>query len=418
MNVNPPASPAVDSSPAALEPRTRRWRRGLTVSIVAATLSGLVLTGGVASVATGELSPDQGTATSTRPDRNSVEGLTAYLAAVPGDWTAWSELGQMQLEQARAKADPSWFTRAEESFAQSMRLKPRQNFAALAGQAALAGGQHDFVGARRLARAALQVNPLDPGALGTLTDALTELGRYRQALAAARRLDRVRPGVSSFTRLAYQAELRGHIPRALRLLRRASAAAASPAQIAFARYHEGLLAFRQGRIATARRAYRTGVAAAPRDTELLHLSALLAVHDERPAALDRYRELIERRPLPTFAMEFAAMSKGAGRQQEVREVIAKVSELSRTEQELGAAVEPSEVVLEAKYGDPAAAVTIAKQLWSREQGVFAADAFAVALHVAGKHRQALRYSDRSLRLGTKSPSLQQHRNQILRALRR
>lgn len=49
-----------------------------------------------------------------------------------------------------------------------------------------------------------------------------------------------------------------------------------------------------------------------------------------------------------------------------------MSELSRTEQELGAAVEPSEVVLEAKYGDPAAAVTIAKQLWSREQGVFAA----------------------------------------------
>jgi len=150
---------------------------------------------------------------------------------------------------------------------------------------------------------------------------------------------------------------------------------------------------------------------------LLHLSALLATRTDKAAAINRYRELIERRPLPTFAMEFADLSQGSGRKQEVTEMISLVRELSRTEQAKGAAVEPSEVVLEARFGDPATAVKIGRELWLRERGVYAADAFAVALHSAGMERKALKYADLARRIGTKSPKFKQHRAEILAALR-
>mgnify|MGYP001187424991 FL=1 len=82
----------------------------------------------------------------------------------------------------------------------------------------------------------------------------------------------------------------------------------------------------------------------------------------------------------------------------------------------GVQPEPSDVVLEAKYGDPATALRMAESLWSGQKGVYAADAYAVALHAVGRDVEALRFAERALALGTTTPALREHRDEIRAAL--
>jgi tetratricopeptide (TPR) repeat protein len=388
-------------------------RRALLVAVAVLSLCGLVLAG---QQLRGPAGPPAG-AGAGQPDRSTIDGLTSYLTQVPGDWVSWSTLGQLQLEQGRATADPALYARAEASFARSLRVHPQDNFPAIAGQAALAAARHDFHAAAGLARHALAINPLDAAALGTLTDALTELGPYPKALAMAHRLDRHHPGVPSFSRLAYQAELRGQVAGALSLLRRAAQAAGTDHQLAFVRYQEGILALSAGRVAEAEAAYRSGIAGAPDDTSLAHLAARLAYNRGGVArSFDLYRELISRRPAAAYAVEFADLLRAHGRTGEAQDMIAVAQAQIAVVRANGVAVDPAEVMLEVRYGDPARAVRLGRELWSRQQGIYAAEALGVALHAVGKDREALRYADLSLAMGTRTLSLRQHRDEILRSL--
>jgi hypothetical protein len=59
---------------------------------------------------------------------------------------------------------------------------------------------------------------------------------------------------------------------------------------------------------------------------------------------------------------------------------------------------------------------MAQALWSRQRGVYAADAYAMALHASGRDREALPFALRALSLGTTTPSLRQHLATIRAAL--
>jgi tetratricopeptide (TPR) repeat protein len=63
-------------------------------------------------------------------------------------------------------------------------------------------------------------------------------------------------------------------------------------------------------------------------------------------------------------------------------------------------VELELALFEADHGDPAAAVDAARQGWRRRQSVQVVDAYAWALHAAGRDRAAARLSRRALALGT------------------
>jgi tetratricopeptide (TPR) repeat protein len=334
------------------------------------------------------------------PAPAGLDAARAQVARVPGDWPAWAALGSLELERARATGDPAAYDAAQRAFATSLRLQPTDNHVGLAGQAAVSAARHDFALAERQARQALAVNPSSPEALAALTDALTELGRYGEALATARRLDAARPGVASFTRLSYQAELRGDLRTARALMRRAAALAGTPSQLAFARTYEGSVALEAGDVAGADAAWREGTAVAPDDTGLLHLGARVArARGRLDESVARYAALVERRPTVTYVAEQAATLQAAGRAGEAAEAL----ELARDAQALataaGVAPEPADVLFEADHGDPARAVRLGAALWRRAPSVGAADAYAWALHAAGRDREALPLARRALALG-------------------
>lgn len=55
-------------------------------------------------------------------------------------------------------------------------------------------------------------------------------------------------------------------------------------------------------------------------------------------------------------------------------------------------------------------------MWTSERSVDAADAYAWALHVNGRDRAALRYSEQATRLGTESALFNYHRGMIEKSL--
>jgi tetratricopeptide (TPR) repeat protein len=347
-----------------------------------------------------------------------LDAARTHVARVPGDWPAWAALGSLELEQARVSGDPAAYEGAQRDFERSLRLQPTGNAAGLAGLAAVSAARHDFATAERRARQALAVNPSSPEALAALTDALTELGRYGEALATARRLDAVRPGVVSFTRLSYQAELRGDLRTARALLRRAAADAATPAQVAFALTYEGAAALAAGDVEGADAAWREGTAVAPDDTGLLHLGAQVARAQGRlDESAARYAALVARRPTVTYAAEQAAVLQATGRAGEAAEAL----ELARAAQSLatsaGVAPEAADVLFEADHGDPARAVALGAALWKRAPSVGSADAYAWALHVAHRDREALPLARRALALGGRPAGFVAHLAAIERGAR-
>ncbi|HEX2810322.1 MAG TPA: hypothetical protein VHN80_29500, partial [Kineosporiaceae bacterium] len=330
-----------------------------------------------------------------------------------------------------AGSDPARYAEAAAAFDRSLAVQADGNVAALAGQAALADARHQFVDGARAADRALAIDPLSPVALAALTDALTELGRYPQAAQAAQRLDDARPGVASFTRLSYQAELRGHPAQARDLLRRAATAADSPAEVAFCRAQEGLLALAVGDpagAAAALAALAAGTVQAPADTTLLHLKARLAwATGDKAGARDAYARLVERRPTPAFATEQAELLAALGDSGGAAAALDVARAGYRLNTGSGVAVDPGQVLFEADHGSPAAAARLGAQLWAAAPSVSSADAYAWALHsarpsavhpqavhppAAGQEATALQLADRALWLGGRTATTLYHRAEI------
>ena len=202
-------------------------------------------------------------------------------------------------------------------------------------------------------------------------------------------------------------------------LRGVSAAtlSANPGQVAFARYQEGVLALQAGDVPEAEHAYAAGVAVAPSDITLLHLDARLALAaGDVPRAVVLFRSLVGRRPIAAYAVEAAAVLTRAGDVAGARDLVALAQAQLAVSRANGVNADPNDVVLEATYGSPTTALAMAQSLWSRQRGVYAADAFAVALHAAGRDGEALRFEQRALSLGTTTPSLRQHLTAIRNAL--
>ncbi|MCE7002754.1 hypothetical protein LWC34_07910 [Kibdelosporangium philippinense] len=71
----------------------------------------------------------------------------------------------------------------------------------------------------------------------------------------------------------------------------------------------------------------------------------------------------------------------------------------------------------ADRGDKATALRLAEAEWTKRQSVFVADAMAWALHLNGRHADALSYSDKAVALGWRNATVLEHRNAILGAIR-
>ena len=386
--------------------------------IVAGLSVGLLLAGGIGlatNVKSGGVTAPPPLSLDASP-AEVMSSLQARLAAAPRDWRSWAQLGQVYVQTARRTGDPSFYPKAEGALARSLSLQP-ENLGALIGMSSLAAARHDFVAALRWGLQAEQAGKYTAAAYGVAGDALIELGRYPEAFATFQRMVDLRPDLSSYARASYARELQGDVSGAIADMTLALQAASSPADAAWADYQLGELWFNSGRLDRAESSYAR---ATQLDGSFLParegLAKVAAARGTYGRAIDLYRSVIDRMPLPQYVIELGDVYTAAGRNADAAEQAALLAVEERLARANGVNLDLEAATYDADHGRAGAALKAARAEWNRRHSVLVADALAWALYANGRYTEALSYSTRALSLGTRNASFWFHRGMIERLL--
>ncbi|TYK46068.1 tetratricopeptide repeat protein [Actinomadura decatromicini] len=355
---------------------------------------------------------------------SGVAGLQARLRDQPHDAAGWASLGLAYVEQARVTGDTSYYPKADGVLRRSLAEAPG-NDGALAGLGALAAARHDFHGALRNADAALAANPYGQRAAAVRVDALVELGRYPEALAAARRADAARPGIPIFTRLAYVRELRGEVKEARRVLDLAATSATDRGDLAYISTASGEMSWNDGDLGRAEREYAEALRASPGYVPAMAGAARVrAAKGDVAGALAGWAEIVRRLPLPQYLTEYGELLESAGRRAEADRQYAVAATWARIAKANGVDADLETALFESDHGSPAEALRAAEAEYGRrcpgparvrQCSVHAADALAWALHRNGRGREAVRYARQATATGYRRAEFRFHLGVIEKA---
>ena len=354
------------------------------------------------------------------PAETAIEKAQAEIAKHPDHAPYYNVLAMAYARRARETSDVQYYAKAEETLRRSFALAP-DNYDGLKTQAWLELGRHEFAKALETATKLNKRAPDDVVVYGYLADANTELGNYKEAVAAAQWMLDLRAGnIPGLTRAGYQRELHGNIPGALELMQMAYGSTPSSetedrawllTQMAhlnliagdlskaesyakgaldiFPEYHYALGTLAQVRIAQMR--YDEAV-------QLLGKRYSAAPHAENLFALGETLEL-------------------AGQKEEAGKAFAEFERKSLAETNI---TDNSNHELIAYYTDhahePAKALAVAQRELARRKDVFTLDCYAWALAANGEYQAANAQIQNALRVGVKDPKILAHASSIAQHL--
>lgn len=349
------------------------------------------------------------------PLRREVAALEAKAALAPRDPASWKDLTIGLRRLARSSGDATFEAKAWEAIASALALAPRDP-EALALKAWVQAARHDFEGALIAARESVALAPRDSFGHAVLADALTELGRYPEAVTAVEAMMRLKPGAAAYSRAAHLRSLHGDREGAIRLMEMTvdASGAADPEALAWAhvmlgREHQG-----GGAHEVAQRHYRRALAIFPAyHLALFHLGDSLAAQGELRGARTAFEQLHAAAPTAVTAASLGAVYLAEGDRPKAESLFAEVDAAARLADP--ALAEPR--WLARYYADRRqnleASIALVREELKTHQDVETWDGLAWALHRAGRHEEALAASDRATALGTMDSRLLYHRGLIL-----
>lgn len=345
--------------------------------------------------------------------------IVARTEAVPGDYTAWAALGLTYVEMAASEGKPELHRNAQSAIERSLAINKKDNFVGYGAMAALWAARHEFGEARVWAKRGLAVNPNNALLYGVLTDAELQTGRYDAAFAAAQRMIDISPDTASLSRVSYTWEVRGDTAAATDYMQRALDAASNADDEGFARYFLGELKFHQGDHGGALAAHEAALQQDPTSMSALQGKAKAqAALGRVDAALANYARVLRELPQPEYHFEYGELLESVGRTDEARAQFDRF--LAGNARFVGAGDgAPADIditLYNADHGDTREAVRLGRRGVSGRKFVEMKDAYAWALHRDGRHREALKWADEALALGTRSALFYYHRGMIQRAL--
>ena len=332
----------------------------------------------------------------------------------PGTIDAYVLLGNAYLQHVRETGDPQDYQRAEAAFSEARLLAP-DNADALIGLGVLALARHDFSNALVLGQNAVELAPQISRAHGVVVDALTELGRYDEAVASTQRMVDLRPDLASLSRVAYQRELRGDVDGAIEAMARSFDAAVGtlPENREYLRVLIGDLHLLKGDVTSARQIYTASLETLP-GFVWAHagMARAAAAQGDLQSAISYYRSATDTLPLPEMLVALGEAQQAAGLTDDARGTFELVRAMQALYTENGVNVELELALFEANHGDANAAVDLARRAYSTQPNVKAADALSWALYRSGRTVDAAVYSAEAMRLGSPYPSFAYHAGMI------
>jgi len=346
-----------------------------------------------------------------------IISLQSHLETVPDDDVSWATLGLAYVQEARTTVDPSYYPKADGALARSLEIDDDDNFLAYAGLSALAAARHDFTAAKAYAERGLEINAFSAILHGALSDAQIQLGEYDDAFASVQRMVDLSPDTASLSRASYTWELRGDVDRARALMLRALDDAPSAADRTFALVHLGGLAFDGGDAATALDLFNDALEATPGDIAALAAKARAeAALGQTDTAVEHWTQVVERAPEPGYVVEFARLLESIGRSDDAEQQWVVFDATQALFAANGVLPDATATLADAERGRLDQALDDASQGVRSRPFLDMHDAYAWALHLAGRNEEALQAIDRSLQLGTRNARFHFHAGMIASAL--
>jgi len=325
------------------------------------------------------------------------------------------------MKKSRESGDPGYYVRAAAALDRALALDPG-HYEALRARAWVLLGQHDFRGALAAAERAQALAPEDWWNYGTLADACIELGDYDRAATAAERMVALRPGLPSYTRVAFLRALFGDRPGAIDLLTLAARAGGrhDPESLAWTLVHLGHEHFAAGDLAAAAGAYAAALDVLP--DYYLALGALgrvRAAEGRTGEAIELDRRAVARVPAPDLVAALGDVYAAAGDAQQAERQYALVEYMGRVAEATGTTYGRQLALFYADHDCRLAeALRLARQEAATRGDIYTDDALAWALYKNGRLAEAARAAHRALRLRTEDALLEYHAGMIAAAHRR
>jgi tetratricopeptide (TPR) repeat protein len=359
-------------------------------------------------IAGGERNPSTGFEPSATTAQR-IEALRAQVSQSPSDPRGHAQLGSAYLTRYGETEDPSFYPKARQAIETALKLDPN-DFSAVSAMAQLELSQHHFRRGLALAERARQISPSTVQTDGMIADAQIELGRYTAAAKTLQRYVGRRPELGSYSRISYYRELHGDLAGAIGAMRLAAAAAGDrSADSVFATTLLGKLRADQGDYAAAESIFRRVLKLDPGNPDArLGLAGIVTGRGRTEAGLDLYRAVQRSIAAPDHAILLGEAEQAAGHAAASAEAYQAARDAFEREEAVGSNTATERAVFEADHGDPAAALAYGRRAWRSTPSVRAADAYSWALSDAGRHRAALRFSDRAMRLGSRDPAFLYH----------
>jgi tetratricopeptide (TPR) repeat protein len=344
-----------------------------------------------------------------------IADLQNAVRESPDDAGNYALLGDAYYQRARETGDPTYYAKAQGALDEALRLSP-DDVTATVGLGTLALARHDFSEALELGRRAHALEPALVEPYPVIADAEIELGRYGAAAQTLERMVRLKPTLATYSRVSYFRELNGDLDSAVRAMRLAVSAGGGAGEgSAYVQSLLGTLELERGRIAAAETAYREALAAEPEfPAALAGLARVDAARGDLDHAIAGYRDVVERLPLPEYAIALGEAEEAAGRMAAAERDYALVDAEARLLRANGVNTDVDLALFEANHGDPDRAVALGRRAWREAPSVRSADAYSWALAQAGRTAAATRLSAEAMRLGSRDPSFLYHAGLIAR----
>ncbi len=388
--------------------------------VVVGPLSSPQLGRGLNAMAPAGAAPDEPfvAAVDATPTEQEIAKQYETVRQFPDTEDSYVLLGYAYLQNVREKGDPADYARADAAFDEALR-READNVNALIGKGSLAAAQHEFNEALELGNRAVGLAPRSARTHGVVVDALTELGRYDEALLATQTMVDLRPDAASYSRVSYQRELHGDIEGAITAMEQAFEATDgnNVENREYIRVLIGYLYLLKGDLATAARVYEASLDTSPGFVWALNgLARVTAVQGDFDEAIELQQQAVDAIPLPEFVIALGEIQEAAGRTEDAQRSYELVEAIQQLFEANGVDVDQDLALFQANHGDdPQAAVDLARTAYEKAPNVKAADALGWALYADGQYDEARRYADEALRLGTPYGSFLYHAGMIAQA---
>jgi tetratricopeptide (TPR) repeat protein len=349
---------------------------------------------------------DPGEAT---PLDKELRSLQDGARKFPMESGSWIQIGRQWVRKARIASDPGFYPNVEGCAASALKIEPGV-LPALELRSLVLMNDHRFEQARQLAGEILARDAEDEIALGTLSDALLELGRYEEAAQAAQRQMSTRPGMVAHARGSYIRWLKGDTGNAKAFIRDAliDRDARDPEPAAWAFAEAATIFWHEGDYDGADAVYSEALEWVPDYPAALVGRGRIALAREQPRQAILFLEKAYRiNPLPETVWLLGDAREMLGDAAAARDAYTDVVRQGRRGDKLTLALFYATKNLEIDE-----ALRLIEEERKGRGGIYVEDAYSWVLYRAGRIAEAQKASERATGIGTKDARLLYHAGAI------